>query len=72
MFDDSAITAKVKADLVKAKDVSSMDIHVETFRGNVLLSGFVGTPDEKQRASEIANSVRGVKQVTNNPGPKGH
>ncbi len=63
-LDDTAITAKVKTDLFKAKDVRSMDIHVETFRGNVLLSGFVSSPDEKRRATEIASSVGGVRQVT--------
>ena len=66
LIDDSAITAKVKTDLVKAKGVSSTDIHVETFRGNVMLSGFVRSPEEKRRATEIASSVTGVKQVTDN------
>ena len=71
VLDDSAITAKVKTDLLKAKGVSGTDIHVETFRGNVLLSGFVRSADEKRRATDIASSVGGVKQVTNNVVVKG-
>ncbi len=64
MLDDTAITTKVKTDLLAAKGVHSADIHVDTFRGDVLLSGFVPSPDDKRRATEIASSVNGVKHVT--------
>lgn len=62
-LDDTAITTKVKTDLLKAKGVHSADIHVDTFRGTVLLSGFVPSADEKRRATEIASSVSGVQHV---------
>ncbi len=62
-LDDTAITAKVKTGLLKAKGVHSADIHVDTFRGTVLLSGFVPSADEKRRATEIASSVNGVQHV---------
>ncbi len=62
-LDDTAITTKVKTDLLKAKGVHSADIHVDTFRGTVLLSGFVPSADEKRRATEIASAVSGVKNV---------
>ena len=45
--DDSIVTAKVKAALLKEPDLKSLDVSVETLRGEVLLSGFV--KDERQR-----------------------
>ncbi len=62
-LDDTAITTKVKTDLLKATGIHSADIHVDTFRGTVLLSGFVPSSDEKRRATEIASSVSGVRNV---------
>ncbi len=62
-LDDTTITAKVKTDLLKAKGVHSADIHVDTFRGTVLLSGFVPSAEDKRRATEIASSVNGVQHV---------
>ncbi len=65
MVDDSVITTKVKSALLAQKEVSSLDISVETFKGRVLLAGFVKSPDERQRAEGIARSVTGVKEVSN-------
>ena len=65
LIDDSTITTKVKAVFVKDKTVSATAVHVETFKGNVQLSGFVKSETEKQRAAELARSVGGVKTVTN-------
>ncbi len=64
--DDSAITAKVKADLVRDPVTKAREISVETFKGVVQLSGFVSTDKEKDRAEEIARSVKGVVDVKNN------
>ena len=63
--DDSAITAKVKSAFVTDKAVSALDIHVETQRGHVRLSGFAKSDLEKQKAAELARSVDGVTGVTN-------
>lgn len=63
--DDAAITTKVKTSFATDKTVSAMDVRVETNNGNVRLSGFVDSPNEKQRAEELARSVAGVKSVTN-------
>src|SRR5437868_11941047 len=38
---DSVLTAKVKAALLKEPALKSLDVSVETMRGEVLLSGFV-------------------------------
>ena len=62
-FDDSVITAKVKAALVKEEKLKGFDISVETEHGRVLLSGFVDNPKLRARALEIASSVDGVRDV---------
>ena len=63
--DDSVITTKVKAKFVEDKDVSALGINVETFKGNVQLSGFANSADERMRAAELARSIKGVKSVKN-------
>lgn len=60
---DTAITTRIKADLVKERDLSSTAIHVETVKGTVMLSGFVNSKAEADRAVEVARSVEGVKKV---------
>jgi len=65
MVDDSVITTKIKSAMVADKSVSVLDVSVETFKGRVLLSGYVKSPDERQRAEGIARSVNGVKEVNN-------
>jgi osmotically-inducible protein OsmY len=64
--DDSVITSKVKAALVADPVTKAREISVETFKGVVQLSGFVGTAAEKEKASEIARKVKGVTDVRNN------
>ncbi|HET7595415.1 MAG TPA: BON domain-containing protein [Burkholderiales bacterium] len=63
--DDAAITSKVKTAFATDKTVSAMKVNVDTNQGNVRLSGFVDSQNEKQRAEEIARSVSGVRSVTN-------
>jgi len=65
-FDDSTITAKVKAAILGDPDLKVLQINVETFKGVVQLSGFVNSPQAVSRAVEVARGVRGVKSVTNN------
>lgn len=65
-IDDSAITTKVKAALLKDDAVKSFEIHVTTYRGVVQLSGDVDNSDQKSAAKNDAASVDGVKSVTNN------
>ena len=65
MVDDSAITAKVKTALLSDKEIRAFDVHVETFKGRVELSGFVPSEADKLRAVKDANSVEGVKSVEN-------
>ncbi len=64
--DDAAITAKVKALLLKEKGIPSTDISVETSKGRVQLSGFVPSRDVITQAGRIAAGVAGVREVRNN------
>ena len=63
--DDGAITATIKASLLDNKDTHSTSINVETYRGVVQLSGFVGSEAEKDKAGRIAADASGVKRVIN-------
>ena len=63
--DDSVITTKVKSLLAKDDFLKSFQIGVETFKGTVQLSGFVGSQKAVDKAGEIAHSVKGVTSVKN-------
>jgi osmotically-inducible protein OsmY len=65
-IDSSALTAKVKSALVADEIVRARDIQVETFRATVQLSGFVDSETQKERATAVARSVQGVRDVKNN------
>ena len=64
--DDSVITTKVKSLLAKDDFLKSFQVGVETFKGTVQLSGFVGSQKAVDKAGEIARSVKGVTSVKNN------
>lgn len=64
-IDDSVITAKVKTALLNSPKVSGLSIEVETFRGEVQLSGFVDTKEEREEAAKLARNVPGVRTVRN-------
>lgn len=63
---DSVITTKVKAALVKTRDVPAFKVNVKTTSGVVLLSGFVDNEQQALRAEEVAAAVKGVKSVKSN------
>jgi osmotically-inducible protein OsmY len=64
-IDDAAITAKVKAAIFNEPSLKSTEINVETFKGDVQLSGFVAQPGDAARAAEVARGVKGVTSVKN-------
>lgn len=70
-LDDSTVTAKVKAELLKDTGIKGLAIKVETYRGTVILSGFVDSESQARRAAEIASGVRGVQSVKNSLVVKG-
>ena len=65
-IDSATITAKVKAGIAKASDLSVFSIGVQTYKGVVQLSGFVSTAAQKEHAGQIARDVAGVTEVQNN------
>ncbi|HEU5047498.1 MAG TPA: BON domain-containing protein [Rickettsiales bacterium] len=67
-LDDATITSKVKAQLVNDTTTrrDSPQIHVETMRGTVQLSGFVDSLAIRDRAEVLTYHVDGVKSVQDN------
>ncbi|KOF54362.1 MULTISPECIES: BON domain-containing protein [unclassified Achromobacter] len=62
---DAAITTKVKAAFVADKQLSALDIAVETNNGVTTLTGTVGTAAEADHAAQVTRAIEGVKQVKN-------
>ena len=65
VVDDATITTAVKARLFDDSSVRGFAVSVQTFEGEVTLTGGVDTQAEKDRAGEIARSVSGVRRVNN-------
>ena len=63
--DDTVITTKVKAAIFRDETLKSSEINVETFKGEVQLSGFVNSQADINRAVEVTRSVGGVTSVKN-------
>lgn len=64
-LDDSIITTRVKAAILNDATLKSAEINVETFKGAVQLSGFVGSQTAINKAVEVTRQVSGVKSVKN-------
>jgi hyperosmotically inducible protein len=64
-IDDGVITTKVKTAILNEPTLKVFEINVETFKGVVQLSGFVGSSDAANKAVEVARGVGGVKSVKN-------
>jgi osmotically-inducible protein OsmY len=63
---DAALTAKVKTAI--ATDVgaaTAANINVNSYKGEVQLSGFVASADQANQAASAARSVSGVSNVRN-------
>jgi osmotically-inducible protein OsmY len=63
--DDSVLTGKVKAAILDDPSLSSAEINVETFKGEVQLSGFVNSRADIGKAIEVTRAVSGVRTVKN-------
>ena len=64
-MEDSAITAKIKAEILSDPLLKVSQINVSTTNGVVKLSGKVDSQQSIDRAMEIARSVKDVKSVEN-------
>lgn len=70
-IDDAGITARVKKALSSDSEYKYGDVHVNTFKGTVQLSGFVESGNQKRRAEDLAKNVQGVREVVNSITIKG-
>jgi osmotically-inducible protein OsmY len=60
---DARTTAAIKAKLVTDKNLSALNISVNTTDGVVTLSGVVSAPDDIGKAMVLAMEVEGVREV---------
>jgi hyperosmotically inducible protein len=64
-IDDSVLTARVKAAILGEKSLSVAEINVETFKGEVQLSGFVNSQQDIDTALRLTRAISGVSTVKN-------
>src|SRR6185295_10096887 len=64
--DDASITASVKTKLAAEKPATLTKVDVDTNKGTVYLTGNVENATIKERATELARQVAGVREVVNN------
>ncbi len=62
---DAGITTQIKAKFVQSDVLSAPTVHVETQNGVVQISGFVSKRAQIAEATQIAQSVKGVRSVVN-------
>lgn len=62
---DAAITASIKADLLKDPDLSVLKIDVDTRDGVVTLNGLAENEAARRRAEQLAGAIKGVREVRN-------
>jgi osmotically-inducible protein OsmY len=60
---DARITAAIKTKLVASRDLSALNISVNTTAGVVTLSGFVSSPEHIGKAILLAMETDGVREV---------
>ncbi|MCE9639391.1 MAG: BON domain-containing protein, partial [Betaproteobacteria bacterium] len=70
-LDDTVVTTRVKAALVKDPSVKGFDFKVETRKGEVQLSGFVDSQEQVDHAIAVTRAVEGVKGIDNKVSLKG-
>lgn len=63
---DAAITAKVKSALIAEPGLKSTGIDVVTEQGVVSLFGTTASSANRERATQVAANIEGVKAVENN------
>jgi len=65
VVDDATITTKVKGKIFGDSIFEGFSISVETFQGEVTLTGAVDTQYAKKRAGDLARSTLGVRKINN-------
>jgi osmotically-inducible protein OsmY len=64
-IDNTVITSKVKTAIFNEPTLKTLQITVESYKGEVQLSGFVDSAQSVNKAGEVARSVEGVVSVKN-------
>lgn len=64
-IDDSVVTTRVKSALLADEYVKSLNIKVETRKGEVMLSGFADNQAQIDRGVLVSKNVLGVNNVLN-------
>ncbi|MBT9486183.1 MAG: BON domain-containing protein [Rubrivivax sp.] len=62
---DAVITAAVAAELALDKDLSALKVDIQTTDGRVALHGTAPSADARDRATLLAEAVKGVRSVDN-------
>jgi len=62
---DQDTSARVRAALASDTQYKYGGVGVQTSRGNVELTGFVNSRDQKNRAGDLARNVSGVREIAN-------
>lgn len=65
-IDDTSITTQVKYALFSHRSTSALKTDVTTTDGVVAVTGVAGSDAEKSLVTKLAETIRGVKSVTNN------
>jgi osmotically-inducible protein OsmY len=63
--DDAVITTSIKKAIFQEPTLKVAEINVETFKGDVQLSGFVNSKEDINTAVRVAGAVNGVKSIKN-------
>jgi osmotically-inducible protein OsmY len=64
-IDDVWITSKVKGAFVRKPELSAAAIKIDTYQGEVQLSGYVADAGDVGKAAAVAGGIKGVKSVKN-------
>lgn len=64
--DDATVSTRVRTAIVRDPDLSLSQLNVETFNGEVQLSGFTDSQAKANKAASLARETPGVKNVRNN------
>jgi osmotically-inducible protein OsmY len=63
--DDTTISARAQAALIKDNNVRSSDFSIEVYQGNVTLTGVATSSTEAKLAEQDIRAIEGVKSVKN-------
>ncbi len=65
-IDDATIVSKINVLIVKDESLKFFKIDVDSFKGNVTLSGGVKTKKDEEKIIKLARGVLGVRSVKSN------